>query len=82
MMTSSLDENYFPQKPTTWLLHNCKPQEDVLCFNRCQNRLAHKDALSFHRILVCNRDNKHPMQHVLTDLMEKSKIPLGMFHHL
>ena len=82
MMTSKLDDIHFPQKPTTWLLHNCAPQDDAVCFNRCANRLPHKDALCYHRVLVCPRANKHPEQIVLTDDLEKSRIPLGMFGHI
>ena len=82
MMTSSLDTDYFPNKPSTWLLFNCAPQSDIQCFNRCANRLPHKDASTYHRVLVCNRPSKHPEQIVLTDPLEKARIPLGLFAHL
>ena len=82
MMTSELDDRHFPQKPTTWLLMNCAPQSDVLCYNRCSNRLKDRNALSFHKVLVCNRADKHPDQIVMTDDLEKSRIPLGLFAHL
>lgn len=73
MMTSALDNIYFPNKPTTWVLFNCAPQADVKCYNRCSNRLSDPHALNYHRVLICNRDDKHPSQLVLTDDLEKSR---------
>ena len=80
MMTSMLDDVYFPNKPSTWLLFNCAPQTDVKCFNRCANRLSDPNALNFHRVLICNRDDKHPDQIVLRDELEKSRIPAFGVH--
>ena len=33
-------------------------------------------------MLVCNRADKHPEQEVLTDPLEKGRIPQGLFAHL
>ena len=38
--------------------------------------------MHYHRVLVCSRSDQHPDQTVLTDPLEKSKIPLGLFAHL
>ena len=83
MVTCELDTEWFPMKPTTWVLFGCRPQSDLCCFNRCTNRLTTKGARHLHRVLICNRADKHPAQVVLEDdKLLKSKIPLGMFRFL
>ena len=83
MVTCELDPEYFPMKPTTWVLFGCRPQDDLCCYNRCTNRLTTKGARHLHRVLICPRSDKHKDQIVLPDdKLLKSKIPLGMFRFL
>ena len=39
MMTSELDEGYFPNKPSSWLLFNCDAQDDVVCDCQLQQQI-------------------------------------------
>ena len=82
MMTSELDEGYFPNKPSSWLLFNCDAQDDVVCDCQCNNRFTERGKLRYHRVLICNRTTKLPEQRVLKNALEKAAIPLGMFGHL
>ena len=82
MMTCGMDDDYFPQKPTTYLTYNCGDQPDIVCNCRCNNRLTTRNARKYHRYLICNRDTKHPDQIVLpNDPLLKARIPLGVFQH-
>ena len=82
MVTCELDSCYFPMKPTTYVLYNCKLQSDICCFNRCDNRLTSKGCRHLHHMLVCNRSDKHPQQIVLDNKTDKSRIPQGLFRLL
>ena len=82
MMQSQLDGDIiFPNKPTSYLVYNMEPQDDIPCECRCMNRLTVKGARKLHRMLVCNRHDKHPDQQVITDVLEKGRIPLMLFGH-
>ena len=79
MMVTDMDETYFPNKPTSYLVFNCEPMQCVECNNQCTQRLPSRGQRKYHRMLICNRSNMLPEQTVLTDVLEKGRIPLMVF---
>ena len=82
MMTSSMDEHSFPNKPTSYLVYNCEYQPGIVCNCQCDNRLTSSGNRKLHRVLICRNAGMHPDQQVLTGVLEKGRIPLMLFGHL
>lgn len=73
--------NHFPWKLSIYVLAGLDPQRLPvlgLCNLDCAHRL--EDAPRFHRNLICRRSNMVPGQRVVTDVMEKGRIPYFVFH--
>ena len=71
-------DGVFPKKPTTFLLHGVPDTFDLKqCLNDCPHRLSDTSAL--HKYVICRNWNTHPDQHVIEDVMNKGKIPFGVF---
>ena len=70
-------EGKFPRKRSTWLLYNVSTNVQLRkCDGTCGCVLP---GTMFHELLVCNRPDMMPGQHVLPNAVEQGRIPYGIF---
>ena len=79
--TCALDSREYPQKPTTYLLYGVT---DQLALRRCQQDCPFRltDHPNHHKQLICQRRDKLRGQHVIRSVVDKGRIPLGIFQRI
>lgn len=79
--TCELDTRDFPNKPTTYLLFNTLPTLELKqCKQDCLFRLP--NAPNRHKLLVCSHCMAALGQRVIRSVVNKSRVPLGIFQRI
>ena len=68
----------FPKKPTSFLVFGAPDEfKFSVCADDCPHRI--KGSSILHKLVICRHRSTHAEQTVITDVMEKGKIPAGVF---
>ena len=77
MADPRINKGVWPRKRTLLLLFNVEPDLSLLdCKYDCRYLV---DGTTRHQVVLCNNPTNLEAQHVESDEMTKSRIPLGLF---